>query len=797
VKRGGLAVSRYRTVLAGLAGPTSFAFGVSAFLSSHAAYALDSEASLRNAQTEVSVAEREAPSIQAAISRATASLPTAEQRLANGEILYRTKDYARASTVFSEILEEYPNTPSYPDALYLRGETYYASREYLAARRDFKALVDRGNESRFVPYLSRALGRLVDVSLRLGDLQGLEEAFARLNQVPPTMIDAGLSYAKGKAQYFRKDYPSARSSLGAVTQNTPYTHQARYFDAMVQMRQIAAANVGKTTPANYKAAIDGFRQVTELAADTEDHKQVIDLSWMAIGRLFYEMEQFSQAATAYQKVARDSREFDTMLYELAWVYVRLGDSQRAERALEVLSIADPGSAVLGEGTLLRADLLLRAGSFAKALQLYLTVKEKYDPMRVKVDSFLDSTSDPSVYYEKLSQQQLDILDQNEQLPALALKWAREGEDGPMAFAIIEDVAQCKTLITESYGIVDRLMTLANAANRVRAFPELLAGEEQALGLINRIAHARWELANGLDAEEPAELTGEIAQVRTARRQLMAQVGAVPQTSGDFGARDLEGMRQWNTLSQQVTQQSMEIDRLNAVINGLRRILKEDAQKGVARDATSLARFNAEIDANARELKQRQKDVGELHRSIELGRMQVGLGDARYQSDAAARTQFAELLERETQLAAQAQAGNSARAYAEKIRPVLSQAGSAETKLMAAFAALEVQVQKRLGELKLKVETERSKIASYETRLSALDTEAKTLVGQVARRNLGLVRDKLRNIILRADVGITEQAWEVREEELYRVRTLQVERARQEQTLDDELREVLDDSGDKK
>jgi hypothetical protein len=61
----------------------------------------------------------------------------------------------------------------------------------------------------------------------------------------------------------------------------------------------------------------------------------------------------------------------------------------------------------------------------------------------------------------------------------------------------------------------------------------------------------------------------------------------------------------------------------------------------------------------------------------------------------------------------------------------------------------------------------------------------------------IVRDKLRNIILRADVGITEQAWEVREEELYRVRTLQIERARKEQTLDDELREVLDDSGDKK
>jgi hypothetical protein len=70
-----------------------------------------------------------------------------------------------------------------------------------------------------------------------------------------------------------------------------------------------------------------------------------------------------------------------------------------------------------------------------------------------------------------------------------------------------------------------------------------------------------------------------------------------------------------------------------------------------------------------------------------------------------------------------------------------------------------------------------------------------VVGHVAQRNFGLVRDKLRGIVLRADVGITEQAWEVREEELERVHNLQGERSREEQLLDEELREVLDDAVD--
>ena len=63
------------------------------------------------------------------------------------------------------------------------------------------------------------------------------------------------------------------------------------------------------------------------------------------------------------------------------------------------------------------------------------------------------------------------------------------------------------------------------------------------------------------------------------------------------------------------------------------------------------------------------------------------------------------------------------------------------------------------------------------------------------KNFSLVRDRLKNIVLRADVGITEEAWEVREEQRTRVRSLQVERAREDRLLKEELNEVLDDSGD--
>ncbi len=756
------------------------------------------EDAVTSAQNELVSVAREMAGVQSAVNHAKGERQTPEQRLSNGELLYRMSDYDRAVVVLSEIIEEYPDTPSYPDALWLRGETYYASHDYLAARRDYRLLVDRGMEPRFQAYFGRALARLVDVALRLTDPpESLAPILAKFNEVPPAQLDAGLLYAKGKAAFRQGSWNVAGDAFKQVGISSEYVHQARYFQALIGMkvaRSSTGAEGAKKTAifAGYKQAIESFRVVTDLAPDSADHRHIIDLAWMAIGRLFYEMEQYQQASEAYAKVGRDSAEFDTMLYELAWVYVRLGDVQRAERALEVLTVSDPNSAYIGDGTLLRADLLLRAGAFDRALKLYESVRDQYDPMRAKVASFLDWTKDPSLYYDRLSQQELDGVDQNQQLPPLAVRWAREAEDGPLAFAVIDDVKECRTLIRQSSDLADKLAALTGASNRVRAFPEIEVGEETALGLLNRVSRARLTLSRALDALEPSDLGGEIGIVRQQRRALSAAMQELPAGPGDFTKRQQQGLAQWNTLSQELTRRSGEVDALHAAINGLRRMLSEGPQQGLARDPGSVQRFQAELDANERDLVRFAAQITDLRRNLDMGRAQIGLGDSRYQNDALARDQFRDLLEREVRLATGGSAGNGAQRFAGDAAPVLARARQYETQLLAALQQLESQVAGRAAELQSRIGAEQASILKYTRQIDSLDGDARDLVGHVAQRNFGLVRERLRGIVLRADVGITEQAWEVREEEVNRVRSLQSERSRQEQLLDEELKEVRDD-----
>ena len=134
-------------------------------------------------------------------------------------------------------------------------------------------------------------------------------------------------------------------------------------------------------------------------------------------------------------------------------------------------------------------------------------------------------------------------------------------------------------------------------------------------------------------------------------------------------------------------------------------------------------------------------------------------------------------------------------YAQRLVPVLQQADEAEAKAEAALAELEQEVGRAAQGARDTVQRETTAMVGYGIQLDKLDAEARRVVGEVAMRNFGLVRDRLRNIVLRADVGITEEAWEVREEQQTRVRSLQVERAREDRLLKDELNEVLDDSGE--
>ncbi|MEO6600812.1 MAG: tetratricopeptide repeat protein, partial [Polyangiaceae bacterium] len=684
-------------------------------------------------------------------------------RIANADMLLHAKNYDAAVGVLSKVLElsrQGKATESdYADASFLIGEAYFQSKQYLSSRRHYREVLDHASRPTYSEYLGRALSRLVDVALRTDDLESLDYVFARLDALPQSDKSGSLAYARAKALYARKDYNAAKSAVNAVPVGSDYTLQAQYLLGVVLMKETlaaapvpvaASADLGTTAAkpvaapdTRFTQAIEQFRKVTRIPATTAAARHVVDLAWMAVGRLFHETDDYVEAAEAYSHVDRGSPEFSTMLYELAWVYVRLGDFERAQRALEVLTITDPNNLELADGSLLRADLMLRAGEFQNALGLYKDVSGHFDPIRQQLDDFLKSTNDPAVYYDKLTSDDFGGAS-DDKLPKVVLDWARDQAEDQHVFGVIDDVSRSRGMIKDSRKLASKLGAVLSVSSRIKAFPEIRIQLQQVLSLSNKLARARGTLAEGIDDVANGTVGGELASVRSERRALQKRLAWMPVTDGEFIRRDASGDTQWSKASQALQELTVEADKLNAIVNGLHRVMTEADKHGVTADPQSRARFQLEIEANERDLSTYHKKIEELRSAIDVGKAQIGFGDQRYIDDQDVRKRFRELFAREVALAASGQDSSGAAAYARSIQPLLTRADNDDAALDAQRVKWEGQAIEQANVLREKIDSEVTLVEGYAQNLDGLDQQARLLVGEIAMKNFSLVRDRLKS-----------------------------------------------------
>ena len=772
------------------------------------AAALTADEARANASKSIAAVETQAASLRQVTAETRRLDPS--RLVTAGELHLRTKDYERAIEQLNKVIEldhqgRVPEAVA-ADATFLLAEAYFADGQLYSAGRHYERIADRAERTAYRGFAGRAASRLVDVALRTRRTDGLDGILAQIERLAAADPTGSLQYARAKILFAKDDLSGARSAAGAVPGGSEYAHRATYLIGVTlakeagRLRSTArGAQPGAATsegPAGsspeLQQALAAFRRAAELPTKDPEQEHVVHLSWMAVGRLLYEEGAFLEAAEAYAKVPRTSPEFTTALYELGWAHVRLGDYDRGQRALELLSVLDPGRVDAADGALLRADLLLRSGRFEQALAAYHQARDEYDPLQKQVAAFLSTHTDPADYYDVLT---ADGLELGGELPAVAVEWAREEAAEDRMFAVTDDVARSRRLVKRSRQLIQQLEATLASSSRAKMFPELYGEVEKSLGLLNQVALARRQLALGMDDEagdtdRGSKGAGELGQVRAERRRLMARLGEVPAYPADFNRRQSEAEAGFNVVSQELQRLTLRADYLQAMVNGLRRVLVDGSQ--ATSSSSSRARFEEELRAGEQELVAHRLRIEELRQHVDIGRVQIGLGDERFRHDDDVRRRFRALFAREVALVASG-TDRDAADYARTIQPLLQRADAAEDGLERARAALEAAGEARSRDVAATVAQERDLMNGYVSHLDELDQSARVLLGEMAMENLELVRKRLKNVVQRADVGIVQQAWELREDQMHRLRQLQRERAREESFLNDELREVLDDA----
>lgn len=751
------------------------------------------------AEQAIADVEKRLPEVLAA---KPASRPTPEQRLAAGEVLLRQREFARSGEIFAQVVELFrqglTKEPVHADASFLLAESYFRGDQLLSARRQYLEMVRLAEAPPYDSYLGRSLGRLVDIALRTARLDELQFVLSQVDQAAAKKPTMSLRYAKAKALFALDRLDEAERLLVPIPKTSAMYPQAQYILGVIYLNRALAPNpvpasakeAGVVPPAarRFARAVLQFQKVTQLEVDTEDHRHVVDLAWMALGRLFYEVDDLLDSADAHAHVRRDSPEFPEMLFELSWVYVRLADFERAERGLEVLGVVSPDKLDFAEGALLRADLMLRSSQFDPALSAYRSVRRRFEPIETEVEAFVARNSDPASYYDRLVEDRSGVRTRGA-LPPVVMDWLREASEEDRVFSMIEDMTHSHDVHERSRRLLLRLHSVLGSPVRARGFPEIATPLQGVVGLMNQIALARRDLALALEAES-GPVGGEIGRARAEREEATERMRWFPVATRDFSQREGSGLRRWNGTSQKLQRLQLEVDKLHAIVNGLERLLREKDRFGVTLPPGGEAGMRLELDQSVREIEAYFELMEAYRESIEGSRLQVGFGDARYQNDDRARDAFRRAFDREyAQLVAGAggaAAGELAREYA----PLLERLDQLEGKLAQHRRTFEAEIEERASAVSRLVQEEQKKVDAQERELAALDEEARRLVGEAAMRDFERVRERVRDIVLRADVGITHHAWEVREKHLERVQRLQRERSLEERSLEEERDEVL-------
>ena len=717
-----------------------------------------------------------------------------EERLTDGELFFRLKDYVRASIILIDIVDNYPKHAAYPDALFLLGESLFHASDYLGARTRYRAIIEHADESRFRPKVQASLGRLIEIAIKTRNFDGVDGYFARLARLPPSEIEGATAYFKAKYLYslaLPSDVPQgsdaplpqgdpakleqARAAFDAVTQSSPYALQARYFSGVIY-----------TLRGQYNLAIDMFKRVAKAKPKTDAQNDMVELAQLALGRLYYETDQVERSIEAYQSISRNSKRFETALYEIAWTYIRQGDSTRAERALEVLSVAAPESQYIPDAKILRGNLLLRDGRYANAAGVFDEVTKEFQPVRDQLDKLLAQQPDQRQYFRNLVRGALDNFDEEAFLPPLALRWARIEGDMRRAVDAVGDLSQARRMSRETNDIVARLSAALQAPNRVNLFPDLREQRSQSIALRNRVEKVRQQAIAYEEQETKQYNSAELAAVRAKRRDLDRALAALPVKDSDFHRRNDDTDGRYLALDKELSGLEVQLLGIDARIVATDRFISDSM--GSSNMSSGVDAYRAELTAQRQALGDYRQQLDKLHRDLEVSRLQVGVGDNTYSRDDKLRTEHAQLVTRERQLLA-ALGGRSAQADA-----IFQRADVVEAALDERDRQVDRVVDERTRDMQRVLTEEGGKLEGYRNGLAALDTESEDVVGGISFANYKQVQQRFYELVLKADVGIVDVGWAEREEHRTRIEMLTRERARSLQALDDEFREIMDDRG---
>jgi len=428
-----------------------------------------------------------------------AAIPTNAERVVSAQVLQNLGDHTGAITLLLDVLDSDAAAREAEDAMFLLGDSFYALHDYQSSRHYFENALEP-----FIPSerAQLALVRLIDIALATENFDHVPDYFAKLAQLPSTLVAPAVPYAKAKYLFFREQLAEAEASFAAIGPASPYYFQARYFIATIALKK-----------GDLVGALSGFTAIVQLEkpAATALEVEIQDLARLAAGRIFYKSGKLQPAIRSYESISRPSKHFSDAQFEVGWIHIETGDLVRAVENFE--NLLRPGALRndAPEIGVLLGDLKLRVGRLRLAGEDFARIRNTFEPMYEAA--------------KKLETGTLSQLEASGQIPPMIAEWIRADPEMARMIEVESSVADIRTALAAT---ADTLAVLEDAMirqNKVTLFANLADVRDGSADLLRRLVPIRAtfdqgpEILSRADAVESQLLALDGRVDREADKQL--------------------------------------------------------------------------------------------------------------------------------------------------------------------------------------------------------------------------------------------------------------------------------------
>lgn len=675
---------------------------------------------------------------------------TADRRVVEAEKLYALKNYGAAATLCLDVIEKYPKSRAYDDALVLLGDSLFKDSDLLSARRYFEQAIAKNTGSRKEQV---ALQRLVEISLRTGDFTNVEDYLGRLSRIPISQLEPSVPYVRGKYLFFRDRLDESLAAFEAIPAGQPYHLQARYFVATIQVKK-----------GDFATAARGFDEVLKLQPQDANEKEIQDLARLAIGRLLYDRGQFDRAKEWYASVPRQSKYFGEAMYETAWNSIKGGDFKSASRALDLMLLQNPTSGQAPELRLLVGNLHLRMSNFFLASNQFSQTLDDYEPVYRDLYTRLTQAKNDPAYYDQLLGKGLDKFDISLVLPKNAAKLIAAEPDVAKLVFLAEELGALQRGIKESEELVDRLNRAIASGGRIGIFGDLSSAHINSTSILNQTIDIRRRFQADARTLAMTFLSGSdraaLDQISGERGILDQELKVLPSTREAIRARAEAVRGEFQALDSRASEVNVIIQSLDAELVAIEQyfVHSKADQKIRAEDiATPVRDLREEITVS--------RDALDKVRSliIETGQEATMAGRAGLAEYAAA-TRLAELLRREQAVLARARSSMSADngLQFDAYMSVLQRADGIQGTILDFDRRLETIADTRLTAVKEQLLAERTNLAAASGKFGTVMSEGKNVGGGLAEAMVTKATERFYDLTVQSDVGLVDVSWGIKD-----------------------------------